>query len=179
VIEVENRKIYRSLGFSSMFVYCTDGLGYSESSANRRICAARAIRKCPDAYDYLRDGRVNLSTLSIAWKYVTPDLLDEIADKSQRQVFAIVARFEPRIKHRDNTRPVMVTTPVEVEREGQPARAHLSGSCGLAPAAPEQESTQLGQILHRSGGKKLTTATQMETVKMHQVNCLVDDAVMQ
>ena len=162
-----------------MFVYCTDGLGYSESSANRRICAARAIRKCHEAYDYLCSGRVNLSTLSIAWKYVTPDLLDEIADKSQRQVFAIVARFEPRIKHRDNTRPVMVTTPVEVEREGQPARAHLSGSCGLAPAAPEQESTQLGQILHRSGGKKLTTATQMETVKMHQVNCLVDDAVMQ
>jgi hypothetical protein len=85
LIEVENRRIYRSLGYSSMFVYCTDGLGYAESSAQRRICAARAIRKCPEAYDYLCGGRVNLGTLSIAWKYITPGLLDEIVDKSQRQ----------------------------------------------------------------------------------------------
>ena len=184
-----------------MFVYCTDGLGYSESSANRRICAARAIRKCPEAYDYLRDGRVNLSTLSIAWKYLTPELLDEIAGKSQRQVFAIVARFEPRIKHRDNTWPVMVMKRVVVQHEGQPARAFSNGSCGLALAALERENAQLGQNHHRSGGKKLTTDTplnssnpkpgddtsappqttdvKMETVKMHQVNCLVDDAVMQ
>ena len=75
LIEVEDRRICRSLGYSSMFVYGTGGPGYAESSANRRICAARAIRKCLKAYEYLRDGRVNLSTLSIAWKYITPDLL--------------------------------------------------------------------------------------------------------
>jgi 5-methylcytosine-specific restriction endonuclease McrA len=73
----------------------------------------------------------------------------------------------------------MVAKPVEVQRESQPARAHLSGSGGLALAAPEQENAQSGQNHHRSGGKKLTTDTQMETVKMHQVNCLIEDAVMQ
>ena len=92
LIEVENRKIYRSLGYSSMFVYCTDGLGYSESSANRRIYAARAIRKCPRAYDDLRNGRVNLGTLALVWRYLTPELLDEIRGKSYRQVQAIQTR---------------------------------------------------------------------------------------
>ena len=47
LIEVEKRKIFRSLGYRSMFVYCTEGLGYSESSACRRIYAARAIPQEP------------------------------------------------------------------------------------------------------------------------------------
>ncbi len=194
LIEVENRKIYRSLGYSSLFVYCVDALGYAESSAQRKICAARAIRKCPEAYQYLRDDRVNLSTLSIAWKYITPNLLDEIRDKSQRQVFTIVARFEPRIKHPDNTRPVMVKQLVDAPRESQPARA-LNGSCVLALAAPEE--SKLGENHHRSGGKnpcsveestpelkmdtvkRCTTSYKYERVVMHQVNCLVDDGVME
>jgi hypothetical protein len=151
IIEVENRGIHRGLGYSSMFVYCTDGLGYSESSAQRRICAARAIRKCPDAYDHLLNGRVTLSTLAIAWKHVSPELLEKIIDKSQKQVFEIVSGIEPKLRHRDQIRPVIVKQPTR-----QPAGACVSGSSGLAPAAPEK-GPELGQILHRSGGKNLTT----------------------
>ena len=111
IIEVENRKIHRALGYSSMFVYCTDGLGYSESSANRRIYAARALSRCPKAYNDLRKGRVNLGTLALVWQHITPELLEEIRDKSYRQVQAIVSRFNPMIKHRDVTRPVVVRKP--------------------------------------------------------------------
>jgi hypothetical protein len=145
IIEVENRKIYRSLGCSSMFVYCTEGLGYSESSAYRRICAARAIRKCPAAYDYLDDGRVSISNLAIVWKYITLDLLDEIAGKSRRQVVTVVARFEPRIKYPDCTRPVIVRQIVESQRENQPAGASSIGSCELALAVPEPHKIELGE----------------------------------
>jgi 5-methylcytosine-specific restriction endonuclease McrA len=122
--------------------------------------------------------------LSIVWKYITPALLDEIADKSQRQVFTIVSRFEPRIKHQDNTRPVMVRQPVEAPRERQHARA-LNSSCELALAASKQGGLVLGENHHRNGGKKSSTPEtstpepEMETVKMHQVNCLVEDEVMQ
>ena len=101
LIEVEKRKIYRSLGYRSMFVYCTEGLGYSESSACRRIYAARAIRKCPRAYGDMRSGRVNLGTLALVWQHLTPELLEEIRGRSYRQVQAIVSRFNPLIKHRD------------------------------------------------------------------------------
>jgi 5-methylcytosine-specific restriction endonuclease McrA len=179
IIEVENRGIHRGLGFSSMFVYCTDGLGYSESSAQRRICAARAIRKCPDAYDYLCDGRVNLSTLAISWKHITPGLLNKISDKSQKHVFEIVSGIEPKLRHRDQIRSVIVKQPAR-----QPAGACSSGSSGLALAPPER-GPELGQILHRSGGKKLTSdedstpEIKLETVRAHQVNCVIDDEVMQ
>jgi 5-methylcytosine-specific restriction endonuclease McrA len=179
LIEVENRKIYRPLGYSSMFVYCTDGLGYSESSANRRIYAARAIRKCPRAYADLCKGRVNLGTLALVWRHLTPDLLDEIRGESYRRVLAIVSRFTPMIKHRDMTRPVAVIKPVAATGERQTAGATLESSSGLSVEAEPVNDPKLGQISLRRGGKKLTTGRQTEAVKMHQISCLVDDAVMQ
>ncbi len=154
LIEVENRKVYRSLGFSSMFVYCTDGLGYSESSAQRRICAARALRKCPEAYSDLRKNQVNLATLALAWKYLSPELLAEIRGKSYRQVQTIVSRFNPMIKHRDLTRPVAVQKPVDPPPERQPARA-LNGSCGLALAADGEGGSETDAHLNDSGPSTL------------------------
>jgi hypothetical protein len=74
-----------------------------------------------------------------------------------------VCRFNPMIKHRDMTRPVAVRKPVAVDEERE--------------TCPEG-SPELGEISLRRGGKKLTTDLQMETVKMHQINCLVDDAIM-
>ena len=38
--EVERRKLHLTLGYSSMFVYCTEHLCYSESSAGRRVQSA-------------------------------------------------------------------------------------------------------------------------------------------
>ena len=42
--ELDCRQIYRDLGYSSLFSFCTEGLGYSESSASRRIQAARSLK---------------------------------------------------------------------------------------------------------------------------------------
>ena len=128
-----------------MFVYCTDGLGYSESSANRRIYAARAIRNCPGAYDKLRKGDVNLGTLALVWRHLTPELLREISGKSYRQVQAIVSRFNPMIKHRDMTRPVAVRTPVADAGERQTAGATLAGSSGLSLSTEPKSDPELGE----------------------------------
>jgi 5-methylcytosine-specific restriction endonuclease McrA len=216
LIEVENRKLYRNLGYSSMFVYCTERLGYSESSANRRIYAARALRKCPGAHRYLREGRVNLGTLALAWQHITPELLEEIRDKSYRQVQAIVSRFNPMNKHRDITRPVTVRVPAVEAGERQIAGALASGSGALSlvagqasdnasgslfPPAGQASAGELGEKTLRRGGKNLTTGAPLDSgapsgggeiparaeapgaetqiIKMHQVSCLLDDAVMQ
>jgi len=48
LIELDNRKLYRELGFSSLFDYCLRALKYSEGSSYRRITAARAIRDNPE-----------------------------------------------------------------------------------------------------------------------------------
>jgi 5-methylcytosine-specific restriction endonuclease McrA len=184
IIEVENRGIHRGLGYSSLFMYCTEGLGYSESSAQRRICAARAIRKCTKAYDYLVTGQVNLATLALISQYITPELLDEIRGKSYRQVQVIVSRFNPTLKHRDITRPVTVKKPVEVAGERPPAGATSTGSSGRF-LSTDESGPELGENPLRRDGKKPVTVNnsipeiKLEAVRAHQVNCVIDDEVMQ
>ena len=67
--EVDARKLYRDIGFSSLFSYCTTslvdgGLGYSEGSAYRRIQAARSLKDNPEIYELLRDGKLSLCAVS-------------------------------------------------------------------------------------------------------------------
>jgi hypothetical protein len=52
--EIDTRGFYRDLGYSSLFAYCVSGLGYSESGAQRRIQAARALDGHPEIYAMLR-----------------------------------------------------------------------------------------------------------------------------
>src|SRR5579885_3555485 len=62
--EIDARRLYAKRGFSSLFSFCTEYLGYSESSAQRRISAMRLLRALPEAKEKLEAGSVNLSTLS-------------------------------------------------------------------------------------------------------------------
>src|ERR1700730_2539872 len=62
--EVEYRKLYLARGFSSLFSYCVEELGYSGSSADRRLSAMRLIKNIPEAKEKLEKGSVNLSTLT-------------------------------------------------------------------------------------------------------------------
>jgi 5-methylcytosine-specific restriction endonuclease McrA len=69
ITELDARRGYAELGYSSLFAYLTVGVGYSESSAQRRIAAARLMTKVSEPVkDTLRDklkaGAINLSQLS-------------------------------------------------------------------------------------------------------------------
>src|ERR1700733_9315436 len=62
--EIDARKLFASLGFSSLFVYCTAELGYSEGGAYRRIAAMRLLREVPEYESKLEDGSMSVATLS-------------------------------------------------------------------------------------------------------------------
>jgi hypothetical protein len=172
LIELERRGLYLELGFSSLYDYCTRELKYSESGAMRRICAARAIAKCPPALDCLRDGRVNLSTLSMIWKHITPELLERICNKSKKETELILAEFDAGIILRDKIKPVVIDRPV------------VRGDSDRSPV----DGTGCKEIYRRSGGKLLASvedstpgekqAVERERVTMHEVRCYVDDEVM-
>ena len=173
LMEIECRKLYLSLGFSSLYDYCTRELKYSETAAMRRIYAARAIEKCPPAMDSLRDGRVNLTTLSMVWRYATPELLDRIAHKAKREVEAIVAEFNvgPQVKDRNK--------PVVVERVVKPTTGTV----------PNNVNGECNEIYRRRGGKLFASVDSStpqskevvvrQKVTMHEVRCFIDDDVMQ
>lgn len=61
--EIERRKLFCDLGHSSMIDYAIKELGYSETSAIRRVKAARLIKEMPEISEKINDGSLSLSNL--------------------------------------------------------------------------------------------------------------------
>jgi hypothetical protein len=62
--EIDARKLYSDLGYSSLFGYMTKGLGYSESAAGRRIQAVRLLKSHPEIETKIENGSLNLTNLN-------------------------------------------------------------------------------------------------------------------
>lgn len=93
LIEVERRRLHLDRGFGSLFAYCVGRLGYCESSAGRRIAAARALRRCPRIEEMLLRGEVHVSTVALAAKEIRKDenVLDLIRGRTHREVEELLA----------------------------------------------------------------------------------------
>ena len=60
--EIQSRRLYLELGFSSLFDYATKELGYSEGAAFRRIKAMKLCQDVPDTEFKLQSGTLSLSS---------------------------------------------------------------------------------------------------------------------
>jgi 5-methylcytosine-specific restriction endonuclease McrA len=74
--EVERRRLYLEMGHTSLFKLLRDGLGYSSSSAYRRMIGARLVVRYPVVAAYLRDGRLNLTQLGAIHPVITDDTVE-------------------------------------------------------------------------------------------------------
>ena len=81
--EIDDRKLYCDLKYSSLYEFCVRELGYSEAAAQRRISSARALERMPELELKINDGSLNLSTIAL--------VVAEFKDHTkQREVFAEV-----------------------------------------------------------------------------------------
>jgi hypothetical protein len=62
--EIDRRKLYSDLRYSSLFDYCVRELGYSEASAQRRIVAARMLAEIPEIETKIESGLLSLTNIS-------------------------------------------------------------------------------------------------------------------
>ena len=100
--EIDTRQYYRDLGYSSLFTFCTECLGYSESSAQRRICSARAFRVDQRIYQLIKTGDVTITTVSLISRELikggNSELLTKIIGKSKSEVEEILFQsLEPTV----------------------------------------------------------------------------------
>src|SRR3989338_8770263 len=63
--EIGRRKLYALEGYSSLFSYCVEKYHYSEGAAYRRIQSSRVYQKFPEVLELLKQGKLNLMTLSL------------------------------------------------------------------------------------------------------------------
>ncbi|MFO7914914.1 MAG: HNH endonuclease signature motif containing protein [Candidatus Krumholzibacteriales bacterium] len=110
--EIDRRRLYLELGFSSMFDFCTKHLRYSRSSACRRIKAARCMGRYPEAALLLQSGEINITTLSMVSGILDDsnyqDILEKIRNRSRRDVEMLISGMNPQKVIRDRVRPVCV-----------------------------------------------------------------------
>lgn len=71
--ELDRRGYYRDLGFSSLFAFCTEFMGYSEGAAQRRIVAARLGAKFSVIFTLLENGQISLTSLGIIANSLTEE----------------------------------------------------------------------------------------------------------
>ena len=112
--ELDARKLYAALGYSSLYAYCTRELHMSEGSAHNRITAARVARRFPVAVRLLADGALTLTNATLLAPHLTTSnhmqLLQAAQYRTKREVQAQVAALHP-------DRPDLVTLHLTIRRE--------------------------------------------------------------
>ncbi len=68
--EVHRRRAYLEMGYSSLFTFCVKELNYTESQAQRRVLALRAIEAMPEIGGKLESGKLSLATVSLAQSHL-------------------------------------------------------------------------------------------------------------
>ena len=136
--EIERRKLHLRHGYSSMFDYCTQGLGYSSSAAYRRIQSARCAARFPGLHAMLERNELNLSIVSQASRILTDsnyaEVIARLGGKSQREAEGILAEYQPSVVLRDRARTVVVRVSAahaECLLQAEPS------SVAFAPATPQ------------------------------------------
>jgi len=78
--ELDQRRVYRDAGCSSLFTYCTQVLHLSEHAAYRRIEAARASRRFPRILERLAAGALTLTAVGLLAPHLTDQNHEALLD---------------------------------------------------------------------------------------------------
>lgn len=98
--EIEIRRLFVDLGYSSMYEYCLKHLKYSEGQTQRRLSAARLMVELPQVESKLQTGEMNVTSLSKIQSFVRSekraehslntqeklDLIEDLKNTSTRQM---------------------------------------------------------------------------------------------
>ena len=151
--EVDRRRLFLEMGYSSLFAFCTERLRLTRSAAFRRTTAARLLVRFPAVEEYLSDGRLCLTTL-VELRDVLEDsthetVLEQAAWKTEDEVKVLVASLRPQPTPMDFVR--RVPEPARVEARPpmpEPAPVELAAPVHRAPAA---RSEPIDADLYRVG----------------------------
>jgi phage terminase small subunit len=64
--EIERRRLFSDLGYGSLFEYSVKELGYSESSASRRIQSSRVLKDFPEIEKKIEQGKLTMTNVAMA-----------------------------------------------------------------------------------------------------------------
>lgn len=97
--ELHARRLHQRAGFSSLYTYCIDVVGLSESEAYDRVKAAKLVRRYPAILTLLAAGQINLTTVRLVAPHLTAgnneELLVAACGKRKRELQELLAQRFP------------------------------------------------------------------------------------
>jgi hypothetical protein len=101
LVEVERRRLWAEEGYSSLFMYCVEVLGFSEDETCNRTGAVRAVIAYPVVLDMLEARSLTMTAARLIHPHLDghPDpgqVFAAAAGKSRREVEKLIASLSPR-----------------------------------------------------------------------------------
>ncbi|WP_413293291.1 HNH endonuclease [Bdellovibrio sp. HCB185ZH] len=184
IVEVESRRLFLDLGYTSLFKYMTTHLHYSEDAAYRRIQAARLLKKVPQVDKAIENGSLNLTQLQNVQKCLnieiesgnkvsiqqTEALLEQIQNKSSIETQKILAvEFDQPIQmhevlkpQQDHSTRMQITLTEDQMKDLQRAKELLSH------VLPNPSWAELISYLAKAEIKKRLGKDQLELTKSQE-----------
>jgi len=116
--ELERRRLFADLGYSSLFTYCVSELKYSEASAYRRIQAMRVLRELPELESKIESGSLSVMAVSQVQSFLKTKsytnteklkLFVSMENKTQKECERHLAILDPESVLREKLRSVNET----------------------------------------------------------------------
>jgi 5-methylcytosine-specific restriction endonuclease McrA len=111
--EIDKTKLFRDLGYSSLFAYCEIGLGLSKNQSGNFIAVCRKCSEIPELKKAIDSGVLSVSRAKRVTKVITPvnasDWIQKTLELPQREVERMVAAQNPDKAIRSRVRPMTET----------------------------------------------------------------------
>src|SRR5688572_23290424 len=129
---IDRRQLWAKQGHPSLFDFCVTRYHMSESTAGKRIGAARTARRFPLLFGMVARGEIHLSGLHRLKAHLTPEnheqVLAEAKHKTIRQIEQLVVCLAPQ--------PDVPSTLRALPRKAEPAVVTSAPTVASPPPAP-------------------------------------------
>ena len=109
--EIENRRLFSKLGYTSLFDYATKALCYAEDEACRRIASMRMLREMPELENKIESGDLTLTALNLANTQFRAEKKVGLG-RSKEQKLEILGKLENKTK-REAEKILVDSSPLE------------------------------------------------------------------
>jgi len=132
---IERRKLFAKQGHSSMFDFLCSRYHMSESTAFKRIGAARTARRFPVLFEMVARGEIHLSGIHRLKAHLTPENCEQVLNQAKhatiRQIEKLVAQLAPQPDVPSRLRAL----PVRTTADSTGAPPPLLAAAAFAPTA--------------------------------------------
>ena len=181
--EVDRRRLYATLAYSSLWEYTHKALGYSEAQASERVNAMRVMIRVPEVREQLATGKLTLTSTAKLAVHArrenlepaeTASLLSQISGKTSREVERVLSSRSSSPQKPDRARaitPDLTRITIEVDEEFLGLVAQVKAFKGN-PALSYQEAFEAGmrELLRKREIKTVARAPEVKPIPKNETS---------